>query len=275
MKSLKDDMNRKNSQIYLSEFIATFIFVFWIILPESLGFGTNPILDSGFNQFYNTIFGSPFMKAVRVAVMLSILLYIFGRISCNINPAVTLSQYFMGKHDKTKAAIMMITQFVSGFLAALSLYLIANTEAINYWNSSSSLSTPAPKIYLDSPLYRFLGVDGVYIDFTDKSINKAQYIYSIILIIFEGICTLALLLAINNFGNINKQIKPIFISIVLIIFCSIFSSYGAAKFNPARTLGPGIVSLIFGGSNNIIWAPLYLIAQFGAASYFYFYNNAK
>ncbi len=261
-------MKNKIYVVLASEFVATFLFVFWIILPGSLGFGVNPNLSDWWNNLYNFVFSTYLTKAIWTAGFLVIILYMFRGISSNVNPAVTLSQYFTGRHDGIKATLMILTQFIAAMSAALLMLLVCNLSSIDWWNESNNLSSVYPKLEFNGWIANTFGYNTVLIDLSKNNdfINNS---YIIVTIALECALTYLLILSVNEFNDVvNHSIKPLFISGTLVIILLIGYHTNNICVNPARITASALISSAAGHGNAIIYLPAFIFGEFLASMAF-------
>lgn len=262
--------------VLLSELIATYLFVFWIIMPFSFGFGQNENLASWWNTLYNFLFSTLIMKAAWVGVFLIGLLYVFRPISCNVNPAVTLAYVCAGKRKFFEGFLMMSVQFLSGFIASISVYYIASSNSVDWWQEGiSTLSGVYPKINTNYPLLSTLGLGDINLSYLTMSNNSYKDILAILCTILEASATFALLWSIVCFKKVHHKYRPLAIAGVLIGCASIGLIFNTMSMNPARVLGPALVCQIYNGVNTINCTTLYLFAEFTAAILFIIVKKEK
>lgn len=237
--------------IFLSEMTGIFLFIFWIIMPTSLGFGENPSLSNEFNEIYNFLFSTYFMRALWVIGFLLIILLIFRRVSVNINPAITIAWMFLGKHTTKKGLIILLAQFFGAFLSVITMYYISSSEMINWWGNDGSLDTLG-SIYPKLELGVFTNKYTVY-DFYVNSPIGIENIYIIINIFLEFLFTLILISAVSFGDNIKWEFRPYFIFFCMITIIPLGLHTNNIALNPARIIACSLISFLEKGENTTIY----------------------
>ncbi|NQX83818.1 MAG: hypothetical protein HRS57_01340, partial [Mycoplasmataceae bacterium] len=80
----------------LTELVGTFILTFLIISPSTFAFSSNPNLPS----WFRTIFQIPLLSTLWPALVIGLAIILFYKISCNLNPAVTVFEWKIGIYTK-------------------------------------------------------------------------------------------------------------------------------------------------------------------------------
>lgn len=173
----------------------------------------------------NGVLGLPFI-AIAPAIAVAIGIYLFGKISmAHFNPAVTVGFLITG-HLQRKHKLFLIyigAELIGALLASIFIFSIMGNEV--------NLGANAPN-YIDYPIY--------------------------VIIIVEILASALLMLVILTvvYTNRVKRFGGIAIGAIVGLDIFLFGLISGASMNPARSLGPAIVS----GYYIDLW--LYLTAPF-------------
>lgn len=225
----------------LAELIGTFILVFFgtgaAIITLMISKGQTP--PNSFNIGIGALGGLGDWLAIGLAFGLAITacIYAFGRISgCHINPAVTLALWAVKKFPSRDVAPYILAQVIGATLASFTLAFILGMGAVN----TGGLGATAP----------FGGIG---------------YVQAILA---EAIGTFILMLAIMGVA-VDREAPPGFAGLIIgLTVAGVITTLGnitGASINPARTFGPYLGDLLFGGSNLWIYFPIYLIGPIAGA----------
>ncbi len=199
-----------------------------IFFAELIGTFTVVVFATGsvvLDAKLNGVLGLPFI-AIAPAIAVAIGVYLFGKISmAHFNPAVTVA-FLITKHMERKKGLFIIyllAEIIGGILASIFIYFIFGNEA--------NLGANAPN-YLDFPIYVIVGIE---------ILASALLMIIILLVVYTK--------GLKKFGGIA-------IGAIVGLDIFLFGLISGASMNPARSLGPAIVS----GYYNNIW--IYLTAPF-------------
>ncbi|EDM23412.1 MIP/aquaporin family protein [Caminibacter mediatlanticus] len=200
------------------EYIAEFLGSYILVFSGCLAI----VVDALFNNL-----GSIGVSLVFGLVIVA-LIYAFGHISgAHFNPAVTISFALMKEFDKKEAVKYIFAQISGAIFASFTIYLLV----IEYNKSMSEL--------------KYLG----------STLPSGSLIQSFIL---EFILTFILMIVIYTSAIHGKAIKSfagIAIGFTVGIEAMIGGAISGASMNPARSIGPAIVS----GNLDSLW--LYIVAS--------------
>jgi aquaporin Z len=146
--------------------------------------------------------------------------YGYGPISgCHINPAVTIGLWTAGEIDARDALLYIIVQLLGGLVGALMLRFVLGTSEIGLGNTVPTTNLP-------------IG---------DQTINVSVFAALIV----EIILTFFLVNAVLNTAVAERAGHHAALAIGLTLtFCILMGGpLTGASLNPARTLGPALVSL--------------------------------
>lgn len=274
--------------ILLAEFVGTFLMVFEIIAPSALG------LDE--YSWYNTIFGSFFMKSIWVTGFILILIYALRKISVNLNPVVTLGEIAVGNTQWIQGVSMISTQFLAAILASWFALLLGRDAGINpgIWSHFEGDKLIQGDQTLDSvyPIFKTEWINGgnVYIDMlhgvnyaSTKSFefntyewkHGAQLMFIIVPFIIEAIFTFILITTIVYFPKITSAWRPLFICGVLTILVALGIHTNNIALNPARLMGPAIIAQGAGEANVLQFSWIFLFGELSAVCAIFFIENSK
>lgn len=210
---------------YLAEFIGTFMLVLFgagaAMISLLMSEGTPRATD--FNIGIGALGGLGDWLAIGMAfgLIIAAAIYAFGHISgCHINPAVTIALASVGRFPWSQVVQYIIAQLGGAFLAALAMVAMLGTRAATV----GGLGAPGPfpgvapfQAYLAEAIGTFVLVIVIMAVAVDKR-APAGWAGWIIGMVVAGI--------IITFGNIS-----------------------GSGINPARTFGPYLGDVIFGGPN--------------------------
>lgn len=256
--------------ILIVELLGTFAMVFEIIAPNSF--------LSNFD-LYNQIFGTFIMKALWVTVFIWILIQICGKVSVNLNPAVTISEVTHGAFGWNRASLMILMQVIGAITAAEVAYQIA--EVMGTTNTSLDAVKPVLQVpgWMAGDAFNTTTV--IFSGYAGYGETFGQAMLTVIpTISIESILTFALLSSVfyGNFNNPEKdgpsQSRALVIFGVLTgaVYIGIFTLN--ISLNPARMIGPALVGTAHSGSalinieQNLQYAWMYLAGQLIAVMIF-------
>ncbi len=233
--------------ILMVELLGTFAMVFEIIAPNALALGDPNVVGEGFANFYNAVFGTFIMKAFWVTGFIWILIMICGKVSVNLNPAVTLGEVADGKFGWNRGFSMIGIQLLGAIAAAEAAYQIG---AIMSANSEFNTTLDAVYPVFQTPWYMGSGLEmgktnpiwneGMNV-FGSNSATFGQWALAIFpFMIIEFVFTYLLISSVfeGKFGFMGRSFViciPLTITVALGIF-----THNIAL-NPARLLGPAII----------------------------------
>jgi aquaporin Z len=173
----------------------------------------------------NGVLGLPFI-AIAPAIAVAIGVYLFGKTSmAHFNPAVTVA-FLITKHLERKKGLLLIyllAEILGGILASIFIYFTLGNEM--------NLGANAPN-YTNYPVYVIIGIE----------------------LLASALLMLVILIVVYTKGL--KKFSGIAIGSIVGLDIFLFGLISGASMNPARSLGPAIVS----GYYIDLW--LYLIAPF-------------
>jgi glycerol uptake facilitator protein len=159
------------------------------------------------------------------------MIYVFGHISgTHINPAVTLALWATKRFPTSDVIPYIVAQLIGAVLGSISLVLVLGTRAATV----GGLGATAP----------FMGV----------SYSQA--------IICEAIATFFLMLTIMGVAVDKRapgQFAGFAIGMVVAIDIVVTGNITGSSLNPARTFGPYVGDILFGGPNLWQYFPIYII----------------
>lgn len=171
----------------------------------------------------NGALGLPFI-AIAPAIAVAVGVYLFGKISmAHFNPAVTVG-FLITNHLERKKGLLMVyllAEIIGGILASIFIYFFIGHEA--------NLGANAPN-YIEFPVYVIVGIE----------------------ILASALLMLVILVVVYTKGA--KKFGGIAIGAIVGLDIFLFGLISGASMNPARSLGPAVVS----GYYVDLW--LYLIA---------------
>lgn len=159
------------------------------------------------------------------------MIYVFGHISgTHINPAVTLALWATKRFPTSDVIPYIVAQLIGAVLASISLVAVLGTRAATI----GGLGATAP----------FAGV----------SYSQA--------IICEAIATFFLMLTIMGVAVDKRapgQFAGFAIGMVVAVDIVVTGNITGSSLNPARTFGPYVGDILFGGPNLWQYFPIYIV----------------
>ena len=218
---------------FLGEFIGTFILVL---------FGLGAICASIIFGSYNSLFQIALLWGI--ATMLSIFV---GRHLCNAhyNPAVSIAMVVSGRMNAKRLPTYLIAQFLGGFLGALTVYLLFNPSIVAFENANGILRGSFESVTTAKMFGEFYVQPG--------SISKVSFSLAMIAEVFGTFLLISIIFMLTdscNVGRPNDQIGPLFVGLTVTSVICLIAPLTQACLNPARDLGPRIVTMIFGWGKN-------------------------
>jgi len=204
----------------VTESIAEFIGTFMLVL---VGAGAVTLVSQGSSPVASVVVAA----ALAHGLILVAIVATFGAISgAHVNPAVTLGILVGGKISLVKAIAYWIAQFVGGIVAALVLKYI--------FPAATSLGNTDPA----------------------ASVNSGQ------VVVIEAILTFFLTSTVFQAAVYGKAgpATPVVIGFTLAASILFGGALTGASLNPARTLGPALVT---GDTQYLVW---YLVGIFGGGA---------
>ncbi len=174
--------------------------------------------------------------AITFGIIVTVMIFAFGRISgAHMNPAVTVSLVLLKLHPKKELFAYILSQIIGALLASITLKLLFPND-------------------------EFLGA----------SLPSGTVLQSFVL---EFILTLLLMMVIlftSQGRRIEQYFAPIAIGLTVLMEAEFAGPICGASMNPARSIGPAIIS----GHIEHLW--LYIVAPvFGAIVAGYFWKILK
>ncbi len=282
--------------ILLIELLGTFVMVFEIIAPSALG------LDQF--DWYNQIFGTYVMKAFWVAGFILILIYLLGKVSVNLNPAVTLSEVAVGNTKWSQAFWMIVVQAIGATVAAYVAYWIGgNVEVFSQANDSIATGNytldavyPVFQVsdnvakWLDLSNQKFVAApidDGIIgtingtdswtwnIDWWITSNDAEKWLFMIIPFTLETIYTFILISSVVYILKHGSKLRPFLIFLTLMIVVTLGISTNNIALNPARLMGPAVVAQVTGGAQTLQYSWIFLSGELTAVLLVFLIESKK
>jgi len=222
----------------IAELIGTYVLVFLgtgaVVTTVLLFQGWEPYPDNAFNVGI----GMPAWVGIGLSFGIAVMamVYAFGHISgAHINPAVSVALWITGRFPSKDMIAYIVAQLIGASLASFTIVAILGSRAVD-----TGLGATA----------QFAGV------------GYWQAILS------EGVATFFLMLTIMGVA-VDKRAPAGFaaIPIGLVVTADIIvtGNITGSSLNPARTFGPYLADLLFGGDN--LWSqfPIFVIGPIGGA----------
>jgi len=227
----------------VSEFVGTFFFLFlaYMAVNTSNINKNNPPaqFDDQLTLLINT--ASLLYIASAFGTAICIMIFIFGRISGGqFNPAVTLALVLLGKVQPFRGLLLVISQLVAG-IAAAGLVMGLVNEGLYVSNTLQPGVTSAKGVFIEAFM-------------------TAQLVLTV------------LMMAIEKNDNVALAALAIGLSVFIAHIGSVY--YTGTGINPARSLGPNVVS---GQWNSYDWVYYVgpLIGSIFASGFFIFIKGMR
>ena len=222
--------------IMLVELIGTFLLVSIIIAPLSV------LKPHGQNTGFLKLWEYKIWIAIWISFGIFLLICMFGTVSANFNPAVTIVEIYAG-NDTVRLGLGKIgVQFVGSLAAAFMAYGLAENAGTFDSNSTLGASTNKAEIWWEGSAKTVL--------------NDAEGYWWIIILLFESVGTFILLWTVfgtKHAKHKNTLVKKsAYISLILVVVIWVNDSVGSPTINPSRTMMPAFVSQIMGGDADAI-----------------------
>ncbi|NQX84118.1 MAG: aquaporin [Mycoplasmataceae bacterium] len=254
------DFFKTDTAKYLAEAIGTFILTFLIITPSTFAFGSNPNIA----DWFNTIFQIPLFAALWPALVIGLAIVLFYKISCNLNPSVTVFEWRLGMYTTSKMIYIVLLQFISAIAASYLAWFIAsvsNPQLVSTAEGTFNLDAVKPVFQSKWPL------EGtkIYAGGIDTYAASNITLYAFVMISeFIGVSIL-LLLIIKLSYQPSFGLKMVLTAWVLVRLMFPFGTY---DLNPARSFSPSLTAFTQGGTEGPLkFTWMYLVAQFAASLY--------
>jgi glycerol uptake facilitator protein len=218
---------------YQRELIGELMGTFLLVL-----FGTGAVAVSTLFQAHQGLFQIAAIWGIGV----SLAIYATRHLSCaHLNPAVTLAMAVCGRMNKKKVPTYLAGQLIGAFLAGLFIYFLFSDSIIAFEISHGIIrgtAESAASARMFGEYYTLVSHDAI------ADMLKAMSV--------EGIGTFLLVFMIFsltegcNLGRPHDHLAPLFIGLTVASLICLMAPLTQAGFNPARDLGPRLVSLLFG-----------------------------
>jgi glycerol uptake facilitator protein len=179
------------------------------------------------------------MIGIAFAVAIAAMVYTIGHISgCHINPAVTLAFAFTKRIAWNEAAVYIVAQIIGGILGALGIALIFGASAASTIGFGPTNFNEASTSYLQATGIEILGT---------------------FLLLFVIMGT-----AVD--GRAPAGWAGLIIGLIVAGEVIVMGPITGPSLNPARTFGPVIIQVLFGGTYNLAHLVVYFVGPIiGAA----------
>jgi glycerol uptake facilitator protein len=172
------------------------------------------------------------MIGIAFAVAIAAMVYTIGHISgCHINPAVTLAFAFTKRIAWNEAAVYIIAQIIGGILGALGIALIFGASAASTIGFGPTNFNEASTSYLQATGIEIVGT---------------------FLLLFVIMGT-----AVD--GRAPAGWAGLIIGLIVAGEVIVMGPITGPSLNPARTFGPVIVQVLFGGTYNLAHLLVYFV----------------
>ncbi|SRR5258708_7734827 len=172
------------------------------------------------------------MIGLAFAVAIAAMVYTIGHISgCHINPAVTLAFAFTKRIAWSEAAVYIIAQFIGALLGALGIALIFGSSAAATIGLGPTNFNDASTSYLQATAIEIVGT---------------------FLLLFVIMGT-----AVD--GRAPAGWAGLIIGLIVAGEVIVMGPITGPSLNPARTFGPAVLQVLFGGTYNLAHLVVYFV----------------
>ncbi|EIE39992.1 hypothetical protein MCANUF31_01786 [Mycoplasmopsis canis UF31] len=168
-------------------------------------------------------------------IAVGIVLFIFLRWSCDLNPSVTLTRYLNGTNDGWYASFKIFMQFIGALLAGLIIYAVGKSQV-------------GQDFVANMPINSISAADKVFAPFKNSSVDTKLITGSIWIVFVELSITTILLVPIFS-PRIEGKYRDTFIMAIISFSVWMGILGGTAAINPARGLAQQLPILMFENSN--------------------------
>jgi glycerol uptake facilitator protein len=179
------------------------------------------------------------MIGIAFAVAIAAMVYTIGHISgCHINPAVTLAFAFTRRISWNEAAVYIVAQILGGLLGALGIALIFGASAASTVGLGPTDFNPATTSFLQATAIEVLGT-------------------FLLLFVIMGV-------AVD--GRAPAGWAGLIIGLIVAGEVIVMGPVTGPSLNPARTFGPALLQVLFGGKYDLTHLIVYFVGPIiGAA----------
>ncbi len=257
--------------ILLFELIGTALLVFLLIAPSALNLAAN-------TTWYADIFDMFVAQAVWIAGSILVVTILFGWVSADANPVVTLARVARGQRNGQQAFWIISFQMIGAFAAAYGAFYLGNGHLDLIFSGATTatdgtLGSLLPMLQLSGNEIEWFGnlswvianvnPDGfiVFAPIAGKAgifnlwatSGADAYAFLAITFAMEALLTWIFLSALVGSKKENKNSRVILTFIVLVIILTIGAHTNNVSLNPVRTLAPAIIAVTAGSAD-----PLYI-----------------
>ncbi|QKT05553.1 aquaporin [Mycoplasma sp. OR1901] len=163
-------------------------------------------------------------------IAVGLVLFIFLRFSCDLNPSVSLFRYLNGTNNGWYTSYKISIQFVGGFIAGLIIYAVGSSTAPDGFLYNQPITTlgAAKKAF-----HLFQG---------NSSVSTMSTAGTFWILFVELVMTAVLLFPIFS-PNINNKYRDLFIMFIISMSVWMGILGGSAAINPARGLSQQVSTL--------------------------------
>ncbi|WBP83829.1 aquaporin [Mycoplasmopsis edwardii] len=169
-------------------------------------------------------------------IAVGLVLFIFLRWSCDLNPAVSLTRYLNGTNDGWYTSYKILIQFIGALIAGLIIYAVGNGATNGEFVSNL-------------PINSISAADKVFPPFKQATLDSKLVSGSIWIVFVEISMTVILLMPIFS-PRIEGKYRDTFIMAIISFSVWMGVLSGTAAINPARGLAQQLPILIFESSKS-------------------------
>ncbi len=239
----KKDLHKNLKLILMSELIGSFLLIFVIAGPSIFGVFEKETYNNQFSNIMDLIFRTFLFRAIWFATGTWLILILLNKISCNLNPVVTLFSHTEFNFSKKETTLKLIIQFsgtMLGLLTCLGIYVLCFKEA------PITIGAVQPGIHqsyqTSDEILAFNALDPYWVN---------SWWYYTFQFLFEYITTMTLL-TFSYLARAKswKGSKSFIIWLGLVVAITLGYRTGNTGVNPAKTFCTGVVSGIYNLSSS-------------------------
>jgi glycerol uptake facilitator protein len=226
-------MNMLNSIKYKKEFIGEMLGTFVLVL-----FGCGSVAVSILFDGYNGSLQIAMVWGIGVALAI----YLTRHLSCaHLNPAVSIAMVISRRMSIKKLPVYLLAQFSGAILSGLIIYLLFSSSISAYESAHGIIRGTSESVNTARMFGEFYAIPG-----------RSALVSMPLAMAAEAFGTFILLMMIFaltegcNIGRPDDAIAPVFIGLTVTSVICLIAPLTQAGLNPARDLGPRLVSWFAG-----------------------------
>ncbi|ATO30879.1 hypothetical protein CO229_02010 [Mycoplasmopsis bovirhinis] len=164
-------------------------------------------------------------------IAVGLVLFLFLRFSCDLNPAVSITRYLNGTNHGKYTLFKLGMQIIGAFLAGVIIYGVGKSQVGNSYIANA-------------PINSMVAAKKSFSPFVQEGVNSALLSGSLWIFFFEMVVTAILLVPIFS-PRIDNKYRDTFIMAIISFSVWMGILTGSAAINPARGLVQQLPTLLF------------------------------